>query len=811
MGLPQACRRIAHGLAVFSLALVLLGPAWAGSGDLDPSFNPGIGVTRLPMLWGPGYYTDGSNKMLLSGFFTKAGGGDNSGIARLDADGVVDSSFTSPLSPGGQVNSFFLLTPAIADSKILIVGSFSITSGGKTYNNVARLNANGSVDTDFTNSIIAGEGMGAAVQSDGKILVMGGAIAVNDYPGTTYYLLRLCADGTVDTGYPMRSAPGGYVRSASVYNDSPYTDTARFFGSIPRFSDPNRTDYMLVLRSDGSTVVSRIGDEIVNGPILTMAFQGDGTTVIVGSFTQVYGTSMNGVARLVPDWSSLDSTFSKISSGANGFVARVTLDTGNKPVLAGCFDSFNGTPCGNLVRLNYDGSVDGTFNFITGTSKNGTGADDRIWTMFKRGDGTWTIIGAFQSYNGSPRQGLASLAANGTLNPLYASFTAAANLTSPVTVYAIQDSPWGIYIGGNFLGYGGKLHRKVARINFDGTPDQTFKDGPDGNVRSICTQPDGKILIAGHFSTLTGYVPRTSLARLNLDGTVDLSFNPVVTKADGSFPDLYMVDVADGGQIVIGGDFAKIADADHIMRDRSAIALLNPDGSLDTSVSAQISIPGGTNIRVNAGGRMGDTFVIGGYVLYQGSPAGFYTRLTSTGALDPLFGPSSGPAPHINLFDGAVRCGTGMSDDRVVVGGDFTHVHDGQGFNIPQGHIARFTSAGLLDSTFAATPGADKPIHVIQRQEPKDKIFIGGEFTSYNGSVRKYLAQLNPNGSVDASFDPKTGADGLVYAMEWNSYIRRLRIVGGFTHYQDASRPGIAQIFASVGSSGSSLLLLLSE
>lgn len=351
----------------------------------------------------------------------------------------------------------------------------------------------------------------------------------------------------------------------------------------------------------------------------------------------------------------------------------------------------------------------------------------------------------------------------------------------------------------------------MARIHFHGPPDQTFKDGPDGIVRSICTQPDGKILIAGRFSTPTGYVPRTSLARLNLDGTVDLSFNPVLTKADGSLPDLYMVEVMDNGQIVIGGDFAKIADVNRVIWDRSAIALLNPDGSLDTGVDAKFSIPGGTNIRVNAGGRMGDTFVIAGYVLYQGLPAGFYTRLTSAGTLDRTFGPASGPMAHINLFNGEVRCGTDSADGRVVVGGDFTHVYDGQSFSIPRGHIARFTANGLLDDTFVANPGANNPIYAMQRQWPKDKIFIGGAFTAYNGADRNRLARLNPNGSVDPSFDPKTGANGPVYGIDWNNYIRRLRIVGGFTTYQAASRPGIAQIFASAGSFDPGLLLLLNE
>ena len=58
VGLRQASRRIALGLAVFALALVLLGPAWAASGALDPSFNPGLGVSNIPTLWSPNYYTD---------------------------------------------------------------------------------------------------------------------------------------------------------------------------------------------------------------------------------------------------------------------------------------------------------------------------------------------------------------------------------------------------------------------------------------------------------------------------------------------------------------------------------------------------------------------------------------------------------------------------------------------------------------------------------------------------------------------------------------------------------------------------------
>src|SRR5665647_981952 len=98
VGLRQACRRVAIGLAVFALALVLLGPAWAANGDLDPSFNPGLGVHRVPILWDQKYYKDGNNKTIVAGSFTSVGVVANSGIARLFADGNPDTSFTSPIT-----------------------------------------------------------------------------------------------------------------------------------------------------------------------------------------------------------------------------------------------------------------------------------------------------------------------------------------------------------------------------------------------------------------------------------------------------------------------------------------------------------------------------------------------------------------------------------------------------------------------------------------------------------------------------------------------------------------------------------------
>ena len=40
-----------------------------------------------------------------------------------------------------------------------------------------------------------------------------------------------------------------------------------------------------------------------------------------------------------------------------------------------------------------------------------------------------------------------------------------------------------------------------------------------------------------------GYVGCTSLARLNLDGSMDLDFKPLLAKADGTLPDIYMIKI----------------------------------------------------------------------------------------------------------------------------------------------------------------------------------------------------------------------------------------------------------------------------
>src|SRR5437764_856618 len=53
----------------------------------------------------------------------------------------------------------------------------------------------------------------------------------------------------------------------------------------------------------------------------------------------------------------------------------------------------------------------------------------------------------------------------------------------------------------------------------------SLNPGVGGNVVSLAVQADGKILVGGDFTTLGGQ-SRTGIGRLNIDGTLDASFNP---------------------------------------------------------------------------------------------------------------------------------------------------------------------------------------------------------------------------------------------------------------------------------------------
>src|SRR5262249_10837638 len=143
-------------------------------------------------------------------------------------------------------------------------------------------------------------------------------------------------------------------------------------------------------------------------------------------------------------------------------------------------------------------------------------------------------------------------------------------------------------IGGDFTKYNSVTKTHFARLNPNGSIDQTFNPtaSADFSVSAVAPLLDGKILIGGDFTKVNG-VTRNRVARLWPDGTLDLSFDP------GQGPNTHVGVILPqvDGRVILGGFFAAI-DA----QERNYFGRLNSDGTLDTT----FQIGAGANFPVYA-------------------------------------------------------------------------------------------------------------------------------------------------------------------------------------------------------------------
>ena len=115
----------------------------------------------------------------------------------------------------------------------------------------------------------------------------------------------------------------------------------------------------------------------MNDSVRAIAIQPDGRAILAGFFTSVNGENRNRIARLNYD-GSLDGTFNP-GGGADNPVQAVVLQPDGKVLIGGDFASYNGYNRSRFARLNSDGSLDQGFDI-------GTGAD---LVPFSRTDGLW--------------------------------------------------------------------------------------------------------------------------------------------------------------------------------------------------------------------------------------------------------------------------------------------------------------------------------------------------------------------------------------------------------------------------------------
>ncbi|MBK7303120.1 MAG: T9SS type A sorting domain-containing protein [Saprospiraceae bacterium] len=619
------------------------------NGSIDTTFNPGTGVDNRIMT----LVLQGDGKIILGGKFGFYNGYQINSIARIHPNGSLDSSF----NPGSGTDEVLAL--AIQnDGNILVGGDFDFYNGIPR-NNILRIQNNGLIDNSFgigkgfiddVNSII--------IQPDGQILVGGYFAFYND--STRLGIARLNTNGTLDSSFnPSWSSFTG--RAMALQKDGRILTG----GSLIFDSKGNLSTGLARLNPDGSKdltfvpMITKYNTFLLG--ISSILIQIDGKILLGGTDRLFFGTEIKDLIR-INQYGTMDQFFNT-NTGSNGWVNSTSIQSDGKIIASGWFTEFNGISNNFITRLLINGTVDPTFN-------TGSGFDYFVNSTLIQPDGKIIVVGFFNEFNKVKRRYVARLNMNGTLDN---SFVPGFYADDVIKAVALQSD-------GKILLAGG-FDEKIVRLYSDGTFDNTFEAGfraTGGDINSIAIQSDGKIIVGGSFNRYGG-ITRAGIARLHIDGTLDLSFDPKLNRVIA----INSIAIQTDNKILIGGSFG-------VLNSRNTnLTRLNMDGSIDASFNTSKEGPTGEINRI-AIQKDNKIIVAGGFSSFNSVSRIRIAKLHENGSLDQTFDPGIGA-------DGDIQSVSLQGDGKIIIGGEFTS-YNGIGKNrITRLHNSNTTAVENLD------------------------------------------------------------------------------------------------------------------
>ncbi len=247
---------------------------------------------------------------------------------------------------------------------------------------------------------------------------------------------------------------------------------------------------------------------------------------------------------------SIDTSFNSndaciYGEGADYYVNVSAKQQDGKIIIGGGFSTYNGVNVNHIVRLNTDGSIDNSFNI--GNSFEG-GTNTNVKSIVIQNDGKILVGGFFSSFNGTTTNNIARLNPDGTLDN---TFNVGTGFDTEVNSIALQ-SDGKIIVGGYFNTFCGVSSVYLIRLNQNGTKDNSFNIGTGTNnvVNTISVQSDDKIILGGYFSSYNGF-SSNYMVRLNQDGIID----PTFSIGTGFSTAVFALKIQQDGKIIVGGNF----------------------------------------------------------------------------------------------------------------------------------------------------------------------------------------------------------------------------------------------------------------
>lgn len=199
---------------------------------------------------------------------------------------------------------------------------------------------------------------------------------------------------------------------------------------------------------------------------------------------------------------------------------------------------------GRVVRVSRSGAFEKIVDF---------GSNTRPLALTRQEDGKFLVGGDFQTVNGIAQIGLARLGVDMELDP---DFNHAVAPNGPVRSILVQRNGK-ILVGGDFTSIAGVSRARVGRLNPNGTMDSSFFLDANYSVHSLAAQCDGSVVMGGHFTQIGGQ-SRTHLARISADGVLDRNFDVFIDKRAGNFHGVNSLILQSNGGMIVGGSFLYI-------------------------------------------------------------------------------------------------------------------------------------------------------------------------------------------------------------------------------------------------------------
>ncbi|MBI4659546.1 MAG: hypothetical protein HY735_11965 [Verrucomicrobia bacterium] len=294
------------------------------------------------------------------------------------------------------------------------------------------------------------------------------------------------------------------------------------------------------------------------GWIQAMVLQSDAKILLSGYFPTPQRQARWSFLRINKD-GSFDGSF--VAREAE--VASLDLFKDGKILVVGRWTNSFEFGQALLTRLYRDGTVDGNFAPKL--------APPSIWHVAQDSNEKVIVAGAFTSVDAIPWPGLARLNADGSLDRTFSPNVAS---DSPVVAQYVSTTPM-VFQPDEKVALITADRNRVIRLHRDGSLDDSFNTPflSDLRIAAIALQRDGKILLSGRF-WWQDPTNQPGLIRLNTNGALDASFRLHLSPQDSG--GINAMAVQENGKILIAGSLFRFGGV-----PRRGIARLNKDGTVD--------------------------------------------------------------------------------------------------------------------------------------------------------------------------------------------------------------------------------------